>query len=130
METKLTDEYRTSRVLYIIEAALEYFISIAVGSVYLAKITSSVGISDSVTGILTSFVSLGCGFQIIALFLAHKKPVKRWVTVFHVISQLLFSAMYFVPLLPVSRTMQTVILIGALLTAHILRVYIIFHVTY
>ena len=121
METKLTDEYRTSRVLYIIEAALEYFIAIAVGSVYLAKITSSVGISDSVTGILTSFVSLGCGFQIIALFLAHKKPVKRWVTVFHVISQLLFSAMYFVPLLPVSRTVQTVILIGALLTAHILH---------
>ena len=121
METKLTDEYRSSRVLYIIEAALEYFIAIAVGSVYLAKITSSVGISDSVTGILTSFVSLGCGFQIIALFLAHKKPVKRWVTVFHVISQLLFSAMYFVPLLPVSRTVQTVILIGALLTAHILH---------
>ena len=121
MEAKLHDPYKSSRLLYIIEAALEYFIAIAVGSVYLAKITQEIGIPDSVTGILTSFVSLGCGFQIIALFIAHKKPVKKWVSVFHVISQLLFSAMYFVPLLPISRAAQTVLLIVALLLAHILH---------
>ena len=121
METVLRDEYKTSRILYIIEAALEYFIAIAVGSVYLAKITGYIGISDSVTGILTSFVSLGCGFQIIALFLAHKKPVKRWVTVFHVISQLLFAAMYFVPILPISKTAQVVLLVASLLLAQILH---------
>ena len=121
METKLKDPYKSSRLLYIIEAALEYFIAIAVGTVYLAKITKQIGLSDSVTGILTSFVSLGCGFQIIAIFLAHKKPVKKWVTVFHVISQLLFSAMYFVPLLPISRTGQTALLIISLLLAQILH---------
>ena len=115
------DYYRTNRLLYIIEAALEYFVAIAVGTVYLAKITSAIGLPDNVTGILMSFVSLGCGFQIIALFLAHKKPVKRWVTIFHVISQLLFSAMYFVPLLPVSRGVQIGILVGSLLLAQILH---------
>ena len=121
METKLRDEYKTSRILYIIEAALEYFVAIAVGSVYLAKITSAIGLPDNITGILTAFGSLGCGFQIIALFLAHKKPVKRWVTVFHVISQLLFSAMYFVPLLPISREWQIAILVASLLLAQILH---------
>ena len=121
METRLRDEYKTSRLLYVVEAALEYFIAIAVGSVYLAEITKHIGIPDNVTGILTSFVSLGCGFQIIALLVAHKRPVKRWVTVFHIISQLLFSVMYFVPVLPVSKTMQTVILICALLGAQILH---------
>lgn len=121
MEAKLKDPYKSSRLLYIIEAALEYFIAIAVGTVYLAKITKQIGLSDSVTGILTSFVSLGCGFQIIAIFLAHKKPVKRWVTVFHVISQLLFSAMYFVPLLPISKAGQTILLIISLLLAQILH---------
>ncbi len=121
METKLKDEYKSSRIMYIIEAALEYFIAIAVGTVYLAKITSEIGIPDNITGILTSFVSLGCGFQVIALFLAHKKPVKRWVTVFHIISQLLFSAMYFVPLLPISRAGQTVLLICSLLLAQVLH---------
>lgn len=121
METKIKDLYKTSRLMYIIEAALEYFIAIAVGTVYLAKITSEIGIPDNVTGILTSFVSLGCGFQIIAIFLAHKKPVKRWVTVFHIMSQLLFSFMYFVPLLPISKVGQTALLIFALLLAQILH---------
>lgn len=121
METKLRDEYRTSRILYIIEAALEYFVAISVGTYYLALIASKIGIPDNVTGILTSFVSLGCGFQILALFLAHKRSVRRYVTVFHVISQLLFSFMYFVPLLPISRGGQTALLIGALLLAQILH---------
>ncbi len=121
METNPHDHYKSSRLLYITEAALEYFIAIAVGSVYLAKITQQIGLSDSATGILTSFVSLGCGFQIIAIFLAHKKPVKRWVTIFHIISQLLFSAMYFVSLLPISKTGQAILLIASLLIAQILH---------
>ncbi|MBO5261551.1 MAG: MFS transporter [Clostridia bacterium] len=121
METKLKDEFKTGRILYIIEAALEYFVAIAVGSVYLAEITKHIGIPDNVTGILTSFVSLGCGFQIIALFIAHKRPVKKWVTTFHVISQLLFSVMYFVPVLPISKMWQTVLLICALLIAQVLH---------
>lgn len=118
METKLRDEYKTSRILYIIEAALEYFIAIAVGGVYLATIASSVGLSTEQTGILTSFVSLGCGFQIVALFVAHKRPVKGWVTAFHILSQLLFSLVYFVPVLPISKLAQTIILVVSLLLAH------------
>ncbi|MBQ4509416.1 MAG: MFS transporter [Clostridia bacterium] len=115
------DKYALSRVLYIIEAALEYFVSIAVGGVYLAEITKHIGISDAITGIITAFVSLGCGFQIIALFLAHKKPVKKWVTVGHIISQTLFALMYFVPLLNASKTLKTVLLITVLFVAQIIH---------
>ncbi len=115
------DQYAFSRILYIIEAALEYFVSIAVGGVYLAEITKSIGISDAITGIITAFVSLGCGFQIIALFLAHKKPVKRWVTAGHIISQTLFALMYFIPLLDVSKAAKTAILIATLFLAQIIH---------
>lgn len=115
------DKYAFSRLLYIIEAALEYFISIAVGGVYLAKITKYVGISDAITGIITAFVSLGCGFQIIALFLAHKRPVKGWVTAGHIISQTLFALMYFVPLLNTSKVGKTVLLIVTLFLAQIIH---------
>lgn len=121
METVKKDKYATSRIMYIIEAALEYFISIAVGGVYLAEITKSIGISDAITGVITAFVSLGCGFQVIALFLAHKKPVKKWVTVGHIISQTLFAFMYFVPLLDVSKTTKTVLLIATLFLAQIIH---------
>ncbi len=115
------DKYAFSRFLYIIEAALEYFISIAVGGVYLAEITKHIGISDAITGIITAFVSLGCGFQIIALFLAHKKPVKSWVTTCHIISQSLFALMYFIPLLEASKTTKTVLLISTLFLAQIIH---------
>ena len=59
------DIYQKSRVLYIISAALEYFISILTGTAYLAKIAGSIGISDSMIGVLSSFVALGCAFQIV-----------------------------------------------------------------
>ena len=68
-----------SRILYIIEAALEYFISILVAGSYLATLTSHLGMSDSLTGILSSFISLGCLFQLFSVFLKRKR-VKTIVT--------------------------------------------------
>ncbi|MBQ8546688.1 MAG: MFS transporter [Clostridia bacterium] len=115
------DKYKCSRILYIIEATIEYFISIAVGTVYLAKLTASIGISDSITGILTSFVSLGCGFQLISIFLSHKKPVKPWVTILHIISQMFFACLYFVPIFHFSRLAKTIIFVLILLMAHIIH---------
>lgn len=115
------ERYKTSRFLYILEAAFEYFISIAVGSIYLAKITSYIGISDSLTGVLSAFVSLGCGFQIIAIFLAHKKPVKSWVALLHIISQALFALLYFVPIFDLSKAAKTWIFIAFLLFAQIIH---------
>ncbi len=120
-ELKNKDEYKFSRFLYIIEAALEYFVSLAVASIYLAKLTSYIGISDSLTGILSSFVSLGCGFQLIAIFLAHKQPVKHWVTVLHIVSQLMFALLYFVPIFDLSATAKTVIFVLMLLGAQIIH---------
>ena len=122
METLATkDIYKTSRFLYIVEAALEYFISLLVTGAYLAKITSSLGMSDSLTGILTSFVSLGCGFQIIAIFLANKRPVKRWVTVLHSLNQLAFALIYLVPFIKLTKTAKIVLFIAFLLIGHIVN---------
>lgn len=56
------DIRKRNRILYIIEAALEYFVSFAVSGAYLAYLTAAIGMSDALTGVLTSFVSLGCGF--------------------------------------------------------------------
>lgn len=115
------DQYKKSRILYIIEATLEYFISMMVTGAYLAKLTSSIGISDSLTGILTSFVSLGCGFQLIAIFLANKTPVKRWVTVLHSVNQLFFALIYVVPFLHVPKTLKIVVFVAFLLLGHVVN---------
>ena len=118
---KSKDIYKTSRILYILEATFEYFISMLVMGAYLAKITSSIGISDTLTGILTSFVSLGCGFQIIAIFLANKRPVKRWVTILHSINQLAFALIYLVPFIKLTKVAKIVLFIAFLLIGHIIN---------
>lgn len=114
----IKDGYERSRVLYILEAAFEYFISLMVEGAYLAKVTTSIGISDSVTGILTSFVSLGCGFQIVAVFLANKRPVKRWVTILHTVNQLFFALVYVVPFIHVPQSVKIAGFIVLLLAGH------------
>ena len=112
--------YAFSRVMYIIEVALEYFISMMIGGAYLAKIAGEIGLSDSTTGVLTSFVSLGLGFQIFALFLRNKTPVKRWVSILHIVNQCLFALVWLTPLFPLSGTGKTVLFIGFLLIGHVL----------
>ncbi len=113
-----TETYKTSRILYIIEAAVEYFISILVSGAYLAKLTSSIGLSDGVTGIMSAFVSLGCTFQIVALFLVGKQPVKRWVTALHTINQMFFAIVYFVPFVEVPSVVKTIVFVVLLLSGH------------
>ena len=116
-----TDIYKKSRFLYIIEATLEYFVSILVGGAYLARLTNAVGISDATTGVLSAFVSLGCSAQMLAIFLARAKRVKPFVTAGHFISQALFALLYFTPFVPVSTSFRAVLLGVLLLLAHFIH---------
>jgi len=115
------DIYKTSRFLYIIEAALEYFISILVTGAYLAKLTETIGISDMLTGVLTSFSSLGCGFQIIAIFSRNKGSLKRWVTLLHSINQLCFTLIYFMPFIKLSKNLKITFFVAFLLVGYIIH---------
>ena len=76
----MNDQYKHSRTAYIFEAAFEYFITIIISGAYLANLLTRTGISDSLAGILSSFVSLACSAQFFSvLFIRTAKPVKRWV---------------------------------------------------
>ena len=113
-------DYRNSRIFYCIEAALEYFIAIMVGETYLAKIAGELGASDALTGVLYAFVSLGSAFQIFAILLANKTPVKRWVTPLHIMNQLFFTLVYAVPLFNFSQNVKIVLFVAFLLLGQIL----------
>ena len=56
---KRKDPYAFSRAMYIIEALVEYLITLTISGAYLAKITEAIGLEDSLTGIITAFISLG-----------------------------------------------------------------------
>ncbi len=115
---KQKDIYANSRLFYIIESALEYFVSILVTGAYIAKLTANLGFSDSLTAILTSFVALGCSFQLFAVFFFRGGSVKRKVTLFYIINQLLFMSVYFVPFFNLSRPLKTTLFIVLLMAAY------------
>ena len=118
---KVKDKYATSRFLYILEATFEYFIALLCGGAYIAKLSTSLGISDGLTGVLTAFVSLGGTFQIVAIFLAQKRQVKRLVTFLHTLNQLAFTLVYFTPFFPLSATGKIVLFVIFLMLGHIVN---------
>ncbi len=112
---------KITRIMYIIEAMLEYFIALGIGTDYLAFLALEVGMSDALIGIIEAFVSLGASFRVFALLLTNKTPVKGWVSVMHVISQTFFAFIWFVPLFEISSLAKTVMIISYLLIAYVLH---------
>ena len=96
---KERDVFKLSRLMYIFEAMFEYFITLLTSGAYLAKLTTTIGISDGMTAVLSSITSLAGMFQIISIFLAHKTPVKRWVLPLTFLTQSLVSTLYVLPFL-------------------------------
>lgn len=114
------DVYRSSRIYYIIAAAAEYFISILVGTTYLAKLAASIGLDDGTIGVITSFLALGCGFQIVALFFPSNMRAKRPVIIINIFNQLCFTLLYIIPLFEIPSEIRSGLFIILLLLGNIL----------
>jgi len=80
--------------MYVVDAALEYFVSILTAGAYLAKLTSTLGLSDSLTGILSSFISLGGALSLFSVLVTRRKPIKRKVLILQLICQLCFVLIF------------------------------------
>ena len=89
--------------MYIIEALFEYFITILTTGAYLAKITTTIGISDGMTAIISAVASLSGIFQLVSIYLSHKTPVKRWVVPLQALTALMFASIYLIPILGVTE---------------------------
>ena len=85
--------------MYIFEALFEYLISILASGAFLAKLATTIGISDSATAILASITSLSSVFQIVSIYLSHKNPIKPIIIPMQVLSQLMYAGLYIVPLI-------------------------------
>lgn len=99
-------EFRRGRFFYVVEATSEYLVILLVTGSFLARITSELGFSDSLTGIISSFLSCGSLFQLFAL-LIRKKRVKRITIGMCVLSQLFFMLLYLIPLASLSSQVKT-----------------------
>lgn len=67
-----SNSFKTSRKAYTAQCTFEYFITILVGDAFLAKLLMTIGIQDSLIGIISSFVSLAFLFQLFSVFTVAK----------------------------------------------------------
>lgn len=111
---------RTNRIAYIIEAALEYFISLLVTGAFLASLLKSIGVSDAATGIITSFSTLGFLAQAAVIMIRPRRSPKRVITLLHLVNQLMFVVLYMLPFVSVPRGIKTAIFAVMLLGGHLL----------
>ena len=104
--------------MYVAEAGIEYLISILVSGTFLATLTKQLGISDSLTGIISSFISLGCLFQLLSIFLRPKR-VKTFVVIMSVVNQFLFMLLYLLPLLNIAPVVKITLFVATMFIAYI-----------
>ncbi len=113
--------YKRSRALYIVEAGLEYLISILFAESFLPRLTGQDGLnlSDSVRGIVSSIITLGCVFQLIAMLLRRGRA-KPLVLTLSIANQLIFMMLYVIPVFNASIDAKRVIFIVGILLAYLL----------
>ena len=97
MNQKGASIIKRGRLMYIFQAALEYLVSILVTGSFLATLTKELGFSDSLTGILSSVISLGCFFQLFSLTI-NKRRSKGLVIALSLTNQIMFMLLFVVPL--------------------------------
>ena len=103
--------------MYIWQAALEHLISILVAGSYLATLTRELGFSDSLTGILSSIISLGSLFQLMTVTLRRRR-VKGIVVTLSILNQLLFALLYVIPLSGIGQKAKIVVFVVFIVSAY------------
>ena len=124
MDNLSTKILKRSQLMYMLEAALEYFIAILVSGSYLATLTKELGLSDSLTGLLSSIISLGCLFQLLSIFIRRNK-MKPLVIVCSIINQVLFMSLYLIPLTNFDKQVKVALFVVIILLAYV--IYNIIH---
>lgn len=109
---------KRSRTMYIIQAALEYLVAILVSGSYFATVTKELGISDSLTGILSSIISLGCLFQILSVSYRRKR-VKNMVIILSIVNQVLFGMLYVIPIINLPSGAKTAMFVIFIISAYV-----------
>ena len=92
--------YGKSHVAFIFEALFEYMVSLLVTGTFLAAILKQVGVSDALTGILSSIVSLTCCFQLFSgLIEKPGRKIRKTLVALTLGNELLFACILCLPFL-------------------------------
>ncbi len=112
-------ECKRSRNAYMIQCSVEYFISLFVTDAFLAKLLTYAGISDSLIGIISSFITVAFVIQLFSILLVRKQiNVKKTVITFDTVSIFFFMLLYLIPFFPISQELKTTLITLSVLLAY------------
>ena len=116
--------YKRSRWSYAMECTFEYFVSLLVTGAFLAKLLGYIGLDDATTGIISSLVSFAFLFQLFSIFVVQRiGNIKRFVIVFHLLSNLLFMSLYLIPFAPLAYKYKEILVFVCVLAAYFGRYF-------
>ena len=111
---------RTRRA-YIVEALLEYMVSLLVTGAFLAAILKQVGVSDALTGVVSSFISFACVAQLFSSMIGRKgSSVTRRMLILALVNELMFSTLYIIPFVPLGQNIKTALFVVMILGAYLI----------
>ncbi len=119
MYSLTSKELSKNRTAYIIEAAVEYFISLLVTDAFITNLLTQNGVSDAATGIIIQFASFAFVAQLFSLFYRRNGKMKMWITGLHLINQILFAILYMVPGIGLPQNIKVVLIVTMFLGGHI-----------
>ena len=112
-------EFKQYRKSFIAHATFEQLINVLVYDAFLAKILLYIGLSEVMTGIVSTFISVSYLFQLVTLGLLQTKlSTKKIVVTGKVLSNLLFMSLYFIPFMPLPDTAKKVFAMAAVLLGY------------
>lgn len=112
-------EYKQSRGAYKAQCTIYYFVTLLAADAFLAKLLGSIGIEDSLIGIISSFISVAFVIQLMSIFLVELKvSTKKLVILFDTIGISFFVLLYMVPFIPASTEVKTILVIVSVIAAH------------
>lgn len=118
--------YRRSKNAYNWECAFEYHVGLVLSGSILAKLLTYVGMSDALTGVVSSLISLALLIQLLSVPVVSRiRNTKRSALLFHSGGEIFFSLVYLVPFLPgVSDEIRQVVVICCVLLGFFGRYFI------
>lgn len=118
----MSDRARHCRNAYMAEALLEYLISLLVTGAFLSAILRQVGVSDAVTGVVASFISLACAAQLFSgLLVRPGRSIRRTMMGLGLANQLMFSALYLIPFIHAGQNAKTALFVTMILGAYLIH---------
>ena len=111
-----SDYYKTTRELYHYEALFEYLCAILSSGAFMAKLTISLGIHDSITALIGTLSGLVGLTQLASGRLARLTPIKPWLVPVSLFTRLCLSGMFLLPFLKIGSAVDVVLLLLVVLS--------------